>query len=194
MLLHADCNLTFANATKSLNDRSGLDPLVGTDQVQLIWGFCFVAVARLESFMLEGRYIHDQRQTTIRNRCIHRWSIYNDKIHPVTLLQLQSCAKWEVAFQKQNAALNDIYSLLILYSAWESWLQYVLTATDWDSNGATCMSANKKTRHCMLSTNRTYWGIPVSFLRSWQLISTENTASNFASDMTIQSNPVRETY
>ena len=118
-LLHADCTLTFANATKSLNDRSGLDPLVGTDQVQLIWGFCFVAVARLESFMLEGRYIRDQRQTTIRNRCIHRWSIYNDKIHPVTLLQLQSCAKWEVAFQKQNAALT-LYTVYWSYTVPEN--------------------------------------------------------------------------
>ena len=48
-----------------------LDPLVGTDQSQLIRS-CFVAVARLESFMLEGRYIHDQSQTMIRDRRMHR--------------------------------------------------------------------------------------------------------------------------
>ena len=73
---------------------------------------------------------------------------------------------------------------------WKSWLPYILTAHDRDSNGAACVYVYIKARHCMLSTNRTYWGIPVSFLRSWQLTSTANTASNSAGDRTIQSNPI----
>ena len=30
---------------------------------------------------------------------------------------------------------------------------------------AACVHVYKKQRHCMLSTNRAYWGLPVSFLR-----------------------------
>ena len=45
---------------------------------------------------------------------------------------------------------------------WDTWLPYVLTTLNWDSNGAAGVYVNKKAIHCTLTTNRTYWGIPVS--------------------------------
>ena len=68
---------------------------------------------------------------------------------------------------------------------WESWLPYIFSALDWESIGMGNV--------CTRNQEQNIWGMPVSFLRSWQLTSTANTASNSAVDMTIQYNLVSMT-